>query len=122
MTSFAPMLTTFLGHSAVFAAISEILHRGYNVALPLIDTGDDFYVYKSPGKTYARIQVKSATPHPLKTKPAHQAHFRIPLSQLHTRYQPDLIYILTIRPITYLLPPGEGARRADEGIAPTTLL
>lgn len=49
-----------LGMSGHYAAMSEFLYRGYNVAAPAVDVGDDAYVVEDGGGTMWRLQVKTA--------------------------------------------------------------
>lgn len=42
------------------AAMSEFLRRGYNVAVPEVDVGDDIFVVRDSSGVYARIQVKTS--------------------------------------------------------------
>ena len=56
--------TTHLGRAGEFAAMSEILARGWNVAIPEVDMGDDVFVARDDGTRLTRVQVKTtqATP------------------------------------------------------------
>jgi len=49
-----------LGMAGHFAAMSEFLYRGYNVAVPSVDVGDDVYVVEDGAGTMWRLQVKTA--------------------------------------------------------------
>ena len=40
--------------------MSELLLRGWNVAVPVVDVGDDVFVIDDNDKTTYRMQVKSA--------------------------------------------------------------
>ncbi len=42
--------------------MSELLLRGWNVAVPVVDVGDDVFVIDDNDKTTYRLQVKSAEP------------------------------------------------------------
>lgn len=46
-----------------YAAMSEFLYRGYNVAVPSVDVGDDVYVVEDGDGTMWRLQVKTADCH-----------------------------------------------------------
>jgi hypothetical protein len=48
-----------LGMAGHFAAMSEFLYRGYNVAVPAVDVGDDAYVVEDQLGTMWRLQVKT---------------------------------------------------------------
>ncbi len=43
-----------------YAAMSEFLYRGYNVAVPAVDIGDDVYVVEDQVGTMWRLQVKTS--------------------------------------------------------------
>jgi len=49
-----------LGMAGHYAAMSEFLYRGYNVAVPAVDIGDDAYVVEDQAGTMWRLQVKTA--------------------------------------------------------------
>jgi hypothetical protein len=49
-----------LGMAGHYAAMSEFLYRGYNVAVPSVDVGDDVYVVEDNEGTMWRLQVKTA--------------------------------------------------------------
>jgi len=50
----------YVGRSGQLAAMSEFLLRGYNVATPEVDVGDDIFVVDDRKGTLWRIQVKTA--------------------------------------------------------------
>lgn len=83
------------GHHAVMA---EFLIRGYNVAIPEVDVGDDIFVVKDSDGTLNRIQVKTATTQPVKTKPnTFSALWQISYEQLIKPIKPELHYVLVSR-------------------------
>ena len=43
------------------AVMAEFLARGYNVAVPEVDRGDDLFVVRDDNGELSRIQVKSAS-------------------------------------------------------------
>jgi hypothetical protein len=49
-----------LGMAGHYAAMSEFLYRGYNVAVPAVDIGDDVYVVEDQAGTMWRLQVKTS--------------------------------------------------------------
>jgi hypothetical protein len=49
-----------LGMAGHHAAMSEFLYRGYNVAVPAVDIGDDVYVVEDRMGTMWRLQVKTS--------------------------------------------------------------
>ena len=48
-----------LGMAGHHAAMSEFLYRGYNVAVPQVDIGDDVYVVEDQRGTMWRLQIKT---------------------------------------------------------------
>jgi hypothetical protein len=51
---------SYLGMAGHHAAMSEFLYRGYNVAVPAVDIGDDAYVVEDRMGTMWRLQVKTS--------------------------------------------------------------
>jgi hypothetical protein len=88
----------YVGRAGQMAVMAELLWRGWNVALPEVDVGDDVLVVKDDSGDLWRIQVKTATAQP--QQDGYSAQFRISLRQLRTSRTPDLIYIFAMRSIT----------------------
>ena len=57
-----------VGKAGQLAVMSEFALRGYNVAIPEIDTGDDVFVVNDQKGAMSRIQVKTANPKIKKTR------------------------------------------------------
>jgi hypothetical protein len=53
--------TQYIGKAGQFAVMAELSFRGYNVAIPEIDVGDDVFVVNQTTGQLSRIQVKTAT-------------------------------------------------------------
>ncbi len=87
----------FTGRAGEFAVLSEFLIRGYNVAVPSIDLGDDVLVIKDHQNDaeIARVQVKTATG--TRTRYGYSAHFSVKYEQLVAPLTPKLHYIFLIR-------------------------
>jgi uncharacterized protein YuzE len=51
----------YIGKAGQFAAMSEFLMRGWNVAVPEVDIGDDIFVVRDENGEFVRVQVKTAT-------------------------------------------------------------
>ncbi len=51
----------YVGKAGQFAVMAELAFRGYNVAIPEIDVGDDVFVVNQSTGQLSRIQVKTAT-------------------------------------------------------------
>lgn len=50
----------YTGMSGQFVAMSEFLWRGYNVAIPAVDVGEDIFVVEAEKGDLRRVQVKTA--------------------------------------------------------------
>ena len=75
-----------LGMAGHYAAMSEFLLRGYNVAVPAVDTGDDVFVVDDRQGALWRVQVKFLLRHwiPKFNRPQlRQAILRQPREQEH---------------------------------------
>ncbi|HVA48991.1 MAG TPA: hypothetical protein VNH11_21695 [Pirellulales bacterium] len=83
----------YVGRSGQMAVLAVLLERGYNVAVPEVDRGDDLYVVHDRSGLLYRVQVKSATG---KGKKRVSGAFNISLDQLRTPRQPDLNYVLVL--------------------------
>lgn len=51
----------YLGKAGHLAVMSEFLMRGWNVAIPEVDIGDDIFVVQDDNGTLRRVQVKTCT-------------------------------------------------------------
>jgi hypothetical protein len=69
----------YVGHAGQVAVMAEFLLRGWNVALPEVDVGEDMLVVKDETGELWRIQVKTATAKPLQT--GYFAQFNVSLSR-----------------------------------------
>lgn len=85
----------YVGRAGQMAVMAELLWRGWNVALPEVDVGDDVLVVKDETGDLWRIQVKTATAQP--REDGYSAQFRISLRQLRAPRTPDLVYIFALR-------------------------
>lgn len=84
----------YLGEAGQAAASSYFLARGWNVATPRVDIGDDLLVIEDMQGYFKRIQIKTAQP--IEGKESFGARFRLPLKQLQFRYNPELYYMFMI--------------------------
>jgi len=76
-------------------AMSELLLRGYNVAIPAVDVGDDIYVVEDAESNFIRVQVKSANCR--KRNYGYFGQVRLPLKQLRSSKRTKLVYIFALR-------------------------
>ena len=51
----------YLGRAGHLAIMAEFLIRGWNVAIPEVDIGDDIFVVQDDDGTFRRVQVKTST-------------------------------------------------------------
>jgi hypothetical protein len=77
------------------AAMAEFLWRGWNVAVPEVDVGEDIFVIEDATGQLSRIQVKTANAKTQTT--GYSAQFAVGLEQLRTPRTPELIYVFAIR-------------------------
>jgi hypothetical protein len=90
------MQSLYTGSAGQAAVMSEFLMRGYNVAVPEVDRGDDLFVVEDLSGNFYRIQVKTAVGRTLK-KRGYTAQFNIPRLQLELPQTPDLYFVLLTR-------------------------
>src|SRR4051812_8242912 len=86
---------TYDGKAGQLAVMSELLCRGWNVAMPEIDVGDDVFAVMDSEREFVPIQVKTANAN--QQKKSYSATFEIPLAQLIQIKSQRLIYTLAIR-------------------------
>jgi hypothetical protein len=85
----------YFGSSGQLAAMSELLCRGRNVAIPEVDVGDDVFVVREEEESVTRVQVKSANASG--QHGGYFAQFSIPLLQLEKPDPPPFVYIFPVR-------------------------
>lgn len=85
----------YTGRAGQMAVMAEFLLRGYNVAIPEVDVGDDIFVVTDSSGEYARVQVKAALALPTKT--GYSARYLVKLSQLERAITPETWYIFANR-------------------------
>ena len=92
-----------LGMAGHFAAMAEFLYRGYNVAVPSVDVGDDVYVVEDRGGAMWRLQVKTADGTLDERRGADQRIERVACSfglsrrQLREAKQNELFFMFVVR-------------------------
>lgn len=84
----------FLGKAGHLAVMSEFLIRGWNVAIPEVDIGDDIFVVHDKDGTLERVQVKSATAR--QRANGFSAQFTVPMKQLTRIANPPFIHYVFI--------------------------
>jgi hypothetical protein len=83
----------YTGRSGQFAVMSQFLVRGYNVAMPEVDMGEDIFVVRDWDANLWRIQVKAAVG---KGQQKVGGTFKVPLSQLNKKQDPELYYVFAL--------------------------
>lgn len=86
---------THFGRAGEFYAMSELLLRGWNVAVPVVDIGDDVFVIDDNDKTTWRLQVKSCATQ--KADGVAKVSFSLSRTQLRTPQPIELFYMLLAR-------------------------
>src|SRR5215208_6658818 len=85
----------YVGRAGQMAVMGELLWRGWNVAFPEVDVGEDVFVVKDEGGELWRVQVKTATAQAQQR--GYSAQFSVSVNQLKNPRNPDLVYIFAIR-------------------------
>ena len=85
----------YVGRAGQLAVMAEFLLRGYNVAIPEVDVGDDIFVVRDRTQGYSRVQVKTALA--IATRVGYSARYTVKLDQLVTLSTPDIWYVFANR-------------------------
>ena len=85
----------YIGKAGHLAVMGEISFRGYNVALPEIDKGDDIFAVNDSTGAMWRLQVKTSSGRVQRQSIAYQ--FRIRESAIRSPQTPDLHFIFVMR-------------------------
>jgi hypothetical protein len=85
----------YLGRAGQMAVMAEYLARGWNVAIPEVDVGDDIFVVRDIDGNLSRIQVKTASAQDRKF--GYSAKFSVSFPQLRYPLTPELTYVFTVR-------------------------
>jgi hypothetical protein len=84
----------FVGKAGQLYAMSEFLMRGWNVAMPEVDSGDDIFVVEVDSETFYRVQVKTAQA--IERRESYSAQFSVPLRQLQEADE-SIYFVFAIR-------------------------
>jgi hypothetical protein len=87
----------YLAQGGHLAAMSEFLCRGYNVAVPEVDVGDDIFVVRDADGDLKRVQVKSAVGRLLNRRGEYQGLFYVPEEQIVEPRRPELTFVFAVR-------------------------
>ena len=88
-------LSFILWQSGSLFVMSEFLLRGWNVAIPEVDIGDDIFVVQDDNGTLQRVQVKTSASKP--TKNGYRAQFSLPIRQLRNISNILVHYVFIVR-------------------------
>lgn len=89
-----PKYSLYLGEAGQAAASSYFLARGWNVATPRVDIGDDLLVIEDTKGFFTRIQIK--TSQPIERQESFSARFKLSIKQLQNQYDPELYYMFMV--------------------------
>ena len=84
----------YLGKAGQLSAMSSFLARGWNVATPEVDVGDDLFVIEDKKGIFFRVQVKTAQA--TERNNGYSAQFNLPLNQLLQSIDPEIFYVLVV--------------------------
>lgn len=88
---------SYTGRAGHLAVMSEFILRGYNVATPEIDIGDDLYVLNEITGEFWRVQVKSSTVARVNPSGSRLYAFRTRSEVIQKRRKPDSIFVFALR-------------------------
>lgn len=87
--------TQYIGKAGHLAVMGELALRGYNVAMPEIDKGDDIFVVRNDTGAMWRLQVKTSLGTRLRSSKRFQ--FRIREDSIQNSQNPDLHFVFAMR-------------------------
>jgi hypothetical protein len=87
---------TYKGKAAQLHVMSQLLLRGWNVAIPEIDTGDDILVVKDNTGDLRKVQVKSTYTILQEDDTGFKVKFNIPGKQLIKEQPVELTYFFVV--------------------------
>lgn len=85
----------YLGKAGHLTVMSEFLTRGWNVAIPEVDVGDDIFVVQDDNGTLRRVQVKTSTS--TQRQNGFSGQFNVPLKQLRNLANIPVHYVFIVR-------------------------
>jgi hypothetical protein len=87
--------TYVVGKAGHLAAMAEFLLRGYNVAMPEADEGDDIFVIEDQSGELWRVQVKTAIGRHRRT--GWRAKYSISFDQIKSAKTPEMFFVFVLR-------------------------
>jgi hypothetical protein len=85
----------YLGKAGHLTVMSEFLTRGWNVAIPEVDIGDDIFVVQDDNGTLRRVQVKTSTS--TVRQSSFNGQFKVSLTQLKNIANIPVHYVFIVR-------------------------
>ncbi len=85
----------YLGKAGHLTVMSEFLTRGWNVAIPEVDIGDDIFVVQDDNGTLRRVQVKTSAS--TIRQSSFSGQFNVPLPQLKNITNIPVHYVFIVR-------------------------
>jgi hypothetical protein len=85
----------YLGKAGHLTVMSEFLTRGWNVAIPEVDIGDDIFVVQDDNGTLRGVQVKTSTS--TIRQNTFSGQFNVPLTQLKSIANIPVHYVFVVR-------------------------
>lgn len=85
----------YLGKAGHLTVMSEFLTRGWNVAIPEVDIGDDIFVVQDDNGTLRRVQVKTSAS--VAQAKSYKGQFNIPIKQLENISSVLIHYVFIVR-------------------------
>ena len=87
--------THYTGKAGHLAVMGEFTLRGYNVAMPEIDKGDDVFVVRDETGAMWRLQVKTSLG--AQQAASYRYQFRVRENMIQTAQNPELHFIFVMR-------------------------
>lgn len=84
----------YLGKAGQLVVMSYFLMRGWNVATPEVDVGDDLFVIEDAKGIFYRVQVKTANA--TDRLNSYSAQFKVPIPQLQKKIDPEIYYVFVV--------------------------
>jgi PD-(D/E)XK endonuclease len=85
----------YLGKAGQLVVMAEFLARGWNVATPEVDVGDDLFVIEDQKGIFYRVQVKTGKA--TERLENYSTQFNVPVHQLEQAISPDIYYVFLVR-------------------------
>jgi hypothetical protein len=85
----------YLGKAGHLTVMAEFLTRGWNVAIPEVDVGNDIFVVQDENGTLNRVQVKTSTS--TVRQNSFSGQFNLPLVQLIDITTSPIYYVFIVR-------------------------